>query len=143
MLVFKFHQNRRQNIFWHRMVSPLDFSAFYLKSSFLPIKPLELPWQMVLLINSEYPNIYLPKKINRPHGIFCFIKKSYSTLWLCIPQIHFTMNYRKLNIPCSRKLNTGVLSKLAFLTNTWPSYQEWRSISADTVLDVVFEILQR
>ena len=35
---------------------------------------------MVFLMNSECPNIYLLKKMNKPHGIFCLIKKSYSTL---------------------------------------------------------------
>ena len=28
----------------------------------------------VFFMNSECPNIYLPRKINRSHGIFCFIK---------------------------------------------------------------------
>ena len=81
MLDFKFHQNRRNFFFSLRRVPPLKFSIVYLKSGFLAIESSELPWQMVFSMNSECPNIYLPRKINRSHGIFCFIKKSYSTLW--------------------------------------------------------------
>ena len=80
MLNFKFHQNRRIFFFSLRRVPPLKFSIVYLKSVFLAIESSELPWQMVFSMNSECPNIYLPRKINRSHGIFCFIKKSYSTL---------------------------------------------------------------
>ena len=58
----KFEQNWRQKFFWQRRVPPLDFSAFYLKSSFLPIKALKLRWQMVFLTNSEFYNMYLLKQ---------------------------------------------------------------------------------
>ena len=81
MLDFKFHQNRRKIFLSLRRVPPLESSIFYFKKGFLAIELSELPWQMVFLMNSECPNIYLPRKINRSHGIFCFIKKSYSTLW--------------------------------------------------------------
>ena len=70
MLVFKFHDNRRQFFFLLRRVPPLDFSAFYLKSGFLPIKALKLWWQMVFLTNSDCYNMNLLTKINRPLGIF-------------------------------------------------------------------------
>ena len=71
MLVFKFHQNRRQFFFLLRKVPPLDFTVCYLKSGFLAIESLQLQWQMVFLINSECPNIIWVGKIDKHHGIFC------------------------------------------------------------------------
>ena len=91
MLVFKFHQNRRQNFFWLRRVPPLDFSVFYLKSSFLPIKTLELWWQMVFLTNSNWYNMYLLRKINRPLGFFGLDKKILQHTVTCLYLLHYLL----------------------------------------------------
>ena len=66
-----FEQIQGQKFFWHRRVPPLNFSVFYLKTGFLAVESSELPWQMVFLTNSEWYNMYLLRKINRPLGIFC------------------------------------------------------------------------
>ena len=81
---FEFHQNRRWKIFWHRRVPPLDFSVNHLKSGFLAVEFSQLCWQMVFLTNFECPNIYLLRKINRPHGLFCLhwkILQSNTIIW--------------------------------------------------------------
>ena len=121
MLVFKFHENRRQNFFWLRRVPPLDFSVFDFKSGFLTVESLQLQWQLVFLMNSECPNIHLLRKINRPHGIFCFIEKLYSTLWYNTHQKNIWLRFIRYQSCTSVGSEISILKELQHWVPTYTS----------------------